>query len=55
MSAPLWRQVTEQGSLYERTDKLRVPGGWLYRTQFYHPTTGVTVATSMVFQPERSE
>jgi len=30
---PTWEKVTENTSVYaERTERLEVPGGWIYRT-----------------------
>jgi hypothetical protein len=47
-----WQEVTDE--IQEETERLRVPGGWLYRTVIYDEKI-VPVAVSMCFQPERAE
>lgn len=57
MSAKPWEVVTAEAG--EETDRLRVPGGWLYRTSLF-PLNGEggedqPIAVAMCFQPERPE
>jgi hypothetical protein len=54
MSTPSVWLLVVRGD-FEVTDKLRIPGGWLYRTTFLHTHSHEVLATSLVFQPERAE
>ncbi len=47
-----WQEVTDE--VMEETERLRVPGGWLYRTVIYNDAIE-PVAVAMCFQPERAE
>lgn len=60
VSSPKW-QCVEEDALSD-TDKLRIPGGWLYRHRQYHPgatpgsdQTGPLAAMSIVFVPESED
>ncbi len=56
-----WKTLTEEGD--ERTEVLRVPGGWLYRTRVYawernpvmEDTVQTVVGVAMCHVPERAE
>jgi hypothetical protein len=41
----------------QQTDRMRIPGGWLYRTTWFEVVRGRLRAsvTALVIQPERAE
>jgi hypothetical protein len=48
-----WDEVdTEEGTF---TDRLEVPGGWLYRTLIYQIRSDNVVAVALAFVPEVPE
>lgn len=50
---PHWEHLTHD--TFETTDRLKVPGGWLYRTQVRHCEYGVGVvghSIQLCFVPE---
>jgi len=59
MTEPTWEPVTVQregggiiSEVVSETDRLIVPGGWLYRTQVYNAapsSDAATVVVAMVF------
>lgn len=58
MSKPKWQVLTDEEC--ERTEVLRVSGGWLYRTRTYgydrdgEANYHLVPAVALTFQPERS-
>jgi hypothetical protein len=46
-----WEIVHHRGSA-ERTERLRVPGGWLWRTRVWDKSDGTCVG--LTFQPDSS-
>ena len=51
---PRWQQAARDEASNEKTERLSVPGGWLYRTQVKGPVGSGTYASrvAMVFVPE---
>lgn len=53
ISAPAWEKVVETGT--EATDRLAIPGGWLYRTVWHRASAGLghpeSQGSAVVFVP----
>jgi hypothetical protein len=49
---PKWQTLTEEGA--ERTEMLRVSGGWLYRTTRWSRNSE-PISVALAFQPDMGE